>query len=319
MFDNAHSPRQLILITGVAGQVGRELVRSLAPLGEIVTTARTPQAAAGPHKCLPLDLADSDDMRRVVRDVRPTIIVNAAAHTAVDRAESESEVAMAINGVAPGVLAEEARRLDAALVHYSTDYVFDGSGTRPWREDDMPGPLSVYGRTKAAGEEAVRAAGGAHAILRIAWIYAAVGHNFAKTMLKLGTDRKELRVVADQFGAPTPAALVADATARILTEVSVAPAAQLRERGGTLHVPCGGETSWHGFAEEIFRLARQAGRPLQVERVTPIVTADYPTPARRPLNSRLDGTLVAEHFGVRFPDWRAALAETIPAIVAVSG
>jgi len=304
-----------ILVVGATGQVGRELLGVLAPLGELIATARTPTNFTAAVPCRRLDVTDLDAVRRTVREVRPTVIVNAVAYTAVDFAESETELAMTINGVVPGVLAEEARRIDAAVVHYSTDYVFDGSGTRAWREEDRPHPLNAYGRTKLAGEEAIRASGAAHAILRISWIYAAHGQNFVKTMLKLGGERTELRVVDDQIGSPTPAALVAAATSHVLSQASESPAALLRERGGTIHVPCAGETSWHGFAEEIFRLARAAGLPLRVQRVVPITTADFPTPARRPHNSRLDGTLAAERFGLRLPDWRAALAAEFPAIL----
>ncbi len=306
---------QRLLVIGSTGQVGLELLRTLAPLGEVVGTARSSSApSAGDFR--QLDVTDLAAVRQTVRDVRPTVIVNAAAYTAVDRAESEPELAMAVNAHVPGVLAEEARRLSAALVHYSTDYVFDGSGSRPWREADSTCPLGVYGSTKLAGEEAVRAAGAAHVILRISWIYAPHGHNFVKTMLKLGADRPELRVVADQIGAPTPASRVAGATAQILSEVTASTTELFQQHGGTFHVPTAGATSWHGFAEEIFRLGRTAGLPLLVERVVPIVTTDYPTPARRPRNSRLDGRLAAERFGIRLPDWREALASEFPAICA---
>lgn len=287
----------------------------LSRLGPLVATARAPGQTAEAGATIGLDVTDLAALRQVVRDVRPSIVINAAAYTAVDRAETEQDTASQVNGVVPGVLAEEARAIGAALVHFSTDYVFDGSGTRPWREDDLVGPLNMYGRTKLQGEEAIRASGAAHLILRISWIYAPHGANFVRTMLKRGRERAELRVVDDQIGAPTPASCVAAATAQIVARASAGPVEFFNEQGGTVHLPCAGETSWHGFAEEIFRLARAAGLPLIVEHVTPIPTSEYPTPARRPLNSRLDGARAAERFDVRLPDWRTALAAAFPAIV----
>jgi dTDP-4-dehydrorhamnose reductase len=313
---SANQMPQRILVIGATGQVGRELLTALAPLGSVIATARVPGRVSGDTPCRSLDVTDLDAVRATVREVRPTVIVNAAAYTAVDRAETEIDLATTINAIVPGILAEEARQLGCALVHYSTDYVFDGNGTRPWREDDTPSPLGAYGRTKLAGDAAVRATGVVHVILRISWIYAAHGQNFVKTMLKLAADRTELRVVADQCGAPTPASHVAAATARILAYAGSSPADALREQGGTFHVPCAGETNWYEFAEEIFRQARRHGVPLKIERVLPIATADYPTPARRPHNSRLDGTRAFERFGLRLPDWRIALAAEFPAIAA---
>lgn len=309
-----HSAR--LLLIGVTGQVGRALTSACVAWPEVIATARNPANAPAETRCLQLEVSDLDAVRTVVRDVRPTAIINAAAYTAVDRAESESEVAMTVNAGMPGVLAEEAERVGAALIHFSTDYVFDGSGTRPWREEDVTQPLSVYGRSKLAGEQAIRNSGAAHLILRISWIYAPRGQNFVRTMLKLGCERTELRVVADQCGAPTPASCVAQATAKILTQAGDSPAEFFQTRGGIVHLPCAGETTWHAFAEEVFRRARVAGVPLRVERVTPIATAEYPTPAVRPLNSRLDGTRAYEKFGVRLPDWKAALAAEFPHIVA---
>ena len=303
-----------ILLTGATGQVGRELLPALAPLGELVATARS--RAPGTADWAVLDVTDVEALRKTVRDLQPDVIVNAAAYTAVDRAESEPNEALAANGIAPGVLADEARRIDAWLVHYSTDYVFDGRGARPWREEDAPAPLSVYGKTKLAGEEAIRASGARHLILRISWIYAAHGKNFVTTMLRLAAEKTELRVVDDQIGAPTPASLVAAATAHVLRTANGSPGALAANRGGIIHLACAGETSWRGFAEEIFRLARVAGLPLAVKHVAPITTAEYPTPARRPLNSRLDCARAAARFGLRLSDWREALAAEFPAILA---
>ncbi len=312
---NRHEPSERLLIVGATGQVGRALMSACSAWPEIFVTARNPVDAPATIRCLSLDAADVHAVRSVVREVRPTTIINAAAYTAVDRAESEPDLAMTVNAALPGVLAEEARRIAAAVIHYSTDYVFDGSGTRPWREDDAVGPLNAYGRSKLAGEQAIQASGAAHLILRISWIYAPQGQNFVRTMLRLGRERSELRVVADQWGAPTPAALVAQATAQVLAAAGNSPTTFFAEQGGIVHLPCAGETSWHGFAKEIFRLAKNAGLPLRVERVTPIATAEYPTPAARPLNSRLDGTRAKERYGIRLPDWKAALAAEFPQIV----
>ena len=308
------SPRPRILLIGATGQVGRALLRTLPHVGTVVATARTSDKIVGAASALALDVTDLAALRQVVRDLRPSIVVNAAAYTAVDRAETEQDAAALVNGVVPGVLAEEARAIGAALVHYSTDYVFDGSGTRPWREEDRPAPLNAYGRTKFAGEESIRASGAAHLILRISWIYAAHGANFVRSMLRLGGERSELRVVDDQIGAPTSAACVASATAQIVARAAAAPVKFFDKQGGTVHLASAGETSWHGFATEIIRQARAAGLPLAVEQIVPIPTNEYPTPARRPLNSRLDSTLAAERFDVRLPDWRSALAAAFPAI-----
>jgi dTDP-4-dehydrorhamnose reductase len=280
----------------------------------LVATSRVP-APEAPH-CRALDITDITAVRQMVRDVQPTVIVNPAAYTAVDRAESEPQQAMVANGTAPRVLAEEARRVDALLLHYSTDYVFDGHGTQPWRESDVPCPLSVYGKTKLAGEEAIRNSGARHIVLRISWIYAAHGKNFVKTMLRLGSEKAELKIVDDQIGAPTPASLVAAATADILRRAEGSPGDWASDRGGIVHLSSAGETSWRDFAEEIFRLARAASVPLEVARVVPIATAEFATAARRPLNSRLDCTRLDERFGLRLPDWRDALAAAFPAILA---
>lgn len=281
-----------ILLTGSNGQVGWELRRTLACLGEVVACdSKT------------LDLSDADAIRRVVREVAPRFIVNPAAYTAVDRAESESERAHAVNAVAPGVLAEEAESLEATLVHYSTDYVFDGSGETLWREDDATGPLNVYGASKLAGEQAIRNACRRHLIFRTSWVYGTRGANFLLTMRRLMRERPELKIVADQIGAPTWCRMLAEATALILAQqVSPARGADRPESWGVYHMTNAGETSWHGFASAI-----QALDGSGTTRLTAIPTCEYPLPATRPLNSRLNNDKLAQTFGVRLPDWHTAL------------
>jgi dTDP-4-dehydrorhamnose reductase len=283
-----------ILLLGKDGQVGWELQRALAPLGEVVALGR--RGADG----LSGDLADPQSLRETVRATAPDVIVNAAGYTAVDRAESEPALAHAVNAAAPAVLAEEAAARSAWLLHYSTDYVFDGSGSAPWGEASPTNPLSVYGRSKLEGEEAIRASGCRHLILRTSWVYGARGVNFARTMLKLAQEREQLRVIADQFGAPTGAELLADVSAHLLRAVPHMP-----EATGTYHVAAGGRTSWHGYATHVLSFARAAGVPLKVapEAVEAIPTSGYPTPARRPLNSCLDTTRLRERFGLTLPDW----------------
>ncbi|MEM5450531.1 dTDP-4-dehydrorhamnose reductase [Paraburkholderia sp. BR14263] len=284
-----------ILVTGVNGQVGYELLRSLQGLGRVVGRDRSA-----------LDLDDPDAIRRVVREVKPTIIVNPAAYTAVDKAESDVDAATRLNVQAPRVLAEEAKRLGAALVHYSTDYVFDGTKDSPYVESDTVNPQNVYGRTKLEGEQAIAASGCDHLILRTSWVYGTRGKNFLLTMLKLGAEREELSVVADQIGAPTWSRTIATTTAHVLAQ-----AARVDDRGqwwaqqtGVYHLTAGGATSWHGFAEAIFELSSLAKRPV----VKPIPASSYPTPAKRPANSRISNDKFAAAFGVRAPDWREALA-----------
>jgi dTDP-4-dehydrorhamnose reductase len=305
-----HIGRPKILLVGATGQLGRLLLRSLAPLGELTATIHHPRpkdpALAG---CRPLDLSNQADVRAAVREVRPTLIVIAAAYTAVDKAEQEADLAQAVNATAPGILAEEGQRFGAAVVHYSTDYVFNGTGARPWTENQPTAALNAYGRSKLAGEERIRASGAPHLIMRTSWLYGLHGPNFVKTMLRLGTTRNELKVVADQIGAPTPVSLLADVTGQILAQAQGNPAALLQDRGGILHVCAAGETSWQAFAQEIFRLARNQGVELAVERVLPIASSEYPTPALRPLNSRLDLSRLRQRFGLVPPDWRTALAE----------
>ncbi|MBU1666706.1 MAG: dTDP-4-dehydrorhamnose reductase [Gammaproteobacteria bacterium] len=283
-----------ILLTGGNGQVGWELRRTLACLGEVVAVDSKE-----------MDLTDADAIRRVVREVNPRIIVNPAAHTAVDKAESESDRAYAINAGAPGILAEEAEKLGALLVHYSTDYVFDGTGDTPWREDDASGPLNVYGASKLAGEQAIQAACRRHLIFRTSWVYGARGANFLLTMRRLMRERPELKIVADQIGAPTWSRMLAEATALILAQqISPARGADRPDPWGVYHMTNAGETSWHGFAEAIQTLDGAESKA----RLLPIPSSDYPTPAKRPLNSRLNNDKLARVFGVRLPDWREALA-----------
>jgi dTDP-4-dehydrorhamnose reductase len=281
-----------ILLTGAHGQVGWELRRTLGALGDVV--ALDSRA---------MDLADAGSVRTTVRAIAPDIIVNPAAYTAVDKAESEPERAHAVNAVAPGVLAEEAARIGALLVHYSTDYVFDGSGDTPWREDDATGPLNVYGATKLAGEAAMAAAGCRHLIFRTSWVYGARGSNFLLTMRRLMRERPELKIVADQVGAPTWCRDLAEATALALSQVSACGF----DQWGVYHMTNAGETSWHGFAEAIQTLDA-FDETCVPARLLPIPGSDYPTPARRPLNSRLNNDKLARAFGLRLRDWREALA-----------
>lgn len=287
-----------ILLLGSNGQVGWELQRSLAPLGEVVALQR--EAAANPQG-LCGSLEDAEALVRSVRALRPTVIVNAAAYTAVDKAETDADRAKAVNATAPGLLAREAAALGSWLVHYSTDYVFDGSGDQPWHEDDDTAPLSVYGRTKREGEQAIRDSGCQHLILRTSWVYAARGGNFAKTMLRLAAEREELKVIADQIGAPTGADLLADVTALVLHRLQMRP-----ELAGTYHCAAAGQTSWHGYARHVIEWARRHGQAVKVaaDAVRPIPTAGYPTPAQRPLNSRLDTCKLRHAFGLHLPPWQ---------------
>ena len=277
-----------ILLLGKNGQLGWELQRALSPLGELIALDRLDGG----------DLADGEALLAAVRAHAPRVIVNAAAYTAVDKAESEQDLALQVNASAPGLLAQEARRLGALLVHYSSDYVFDGSGSAPRAEDAPTAPLSVYGASKLAGEDAIRASGCAHLILRTSWVYAARGGNFAKTMLRLAAEREQLRVIADQIGAPTGADLLADLSAHMLRTTLADPAL-----GGTYHAVAAGETSWHAYARHVIEFARARGVPLKVapDQVLAIPTSDYPTPARRPLNSRLSTAKLQQAFGLTLP------------------
>jgi dTDP-4-dehydrorhamnose reductase len=293
-----------MLLTGRDGQLGFELVRALAPLGELV--------AVGRADCDLADVdADADALRALVRRHAPDVIVNAAAYTAVDRAESERDAAFAVNARAPGVLGEEAARLGALVVHYSTDYVFDGAGSRPWTEDDAPAPLGVYGSSKLAGERALAEACARHLVLRTSWVLGAHGGNFAKTMLRLAAERDTLAVVDDQFGAPTSAALLADLTARLLRQYARDGADAFPF--GTYHLAAAGETSWYDYARFVLGAARAAGRPLRAgpDAVQGVATADYPTAAQRPLNSRLDTSRFQLTFGLRLPPWQDGVGQVL--------
>jgi dTDP-4-dehydrorhamnose reductase len=287
-----------LLLLGGNGQVGRELRRCLSALGEVVVATRD-----GADADAVADFDAPDTLVDLVQRIAPDVVVNAAAYTAVDRAESEPDAAFRANALGPAALAQGCTAAGALLVHYSTDYVFDGGGSRPYREDDASSPLGAYGASKLAGEEMIRASGARHAILRTAWVYAAHGKNFLRTMLRLAGERDELRVVADQVGAPTPAAWIADATARIITQGVSA--------SGIWHLVAAGETSWHGFADAIMDEALAAGLLARRPRVLSIATADYPTPARRPAYSVLDTTKLRRDFGIVPPDWRDGLRATL--------
>lgn len=287
-----------ILLLGCKGQLGWELQRSLAPLGELAACDfDTPGE-------LKADFADAAALAALVRRMQPQLIVNSAAHTAVDKAESEPDLARAINAAAPGVIAREAAAAGALLVHYSTDYVFDGGGNTPRSEDAPTGPLSVYGRTKAEGEELIRASGCRHLILRTSWVYAARGGNFARTMLRLAAERETLDVISDQFGAPTGADLLADVTAHAVRGVLAEPAL-----AGSYHCVAGGETNWFDYARFVVEWARANGQTIRVapEAIRPIPTSAYPTPARRPLNSRLATHKLQRAFGLTLPHWQAGV------------
>jgi dTDP-4-dehydrorhamnose reductase len=290
-----------ILLLGADGQLGTELRRSLAGQGELMEA--TMSGVLHGRACEAADFSQPDMLQALLERTAPDVVVNAAAYTAVDRAEQEVELAFRVNAEAPGVLAAACAARGAAFVHYSTDYVFDGQGTRPYREDDGTSPLGAYGASKLAGEVAVRASGARHMVFRTAWVYAAHSHNFLRTMLRVGAERDVVRVVADQVGTPTPAALLADVTAHALR--AGAPPS------GLWHLTPTGRTSWHGFAEAIFEGAVARGLLARAPKVEAITTADYPTPATRPSCSVLDCSALQRDFGVALPDWRAGLAATL--------
>jgi len=295
-----------ILLFGKNGQVGWELQRSLAPIGELIALDRTDTVPT----CG--DLSRPELLAETVRQLRPDVIVNAAAYTAVDKAESEPDLARAINSTAPAVLAAEAAALGAWLVHFSTDYVFDGSGTRPWQEEDATGPLGVYGSSKLEGEDAIRASGCLHLVFRTSWVYAARGGNFSRTMLRLAAERDALTVIDDQHGAPTGAELLADATAHALRAARQRPGVS-----GTYHLVASGETTWHAYACHVIERARRAGRPLKVAReaIRAVPTSSFPTPARRPSNSRLATGKFRDTFDLVLPDWRSGVDRLLDEIL----
>lgn len=293
-----------ILLTGKNGQVGFELQRALAPLGGV--------HAVDVGEC---DLADEQSIRQLVQRVRPDVIVNPAAYTAVDKAESEQDLAQAINARAPGILGEEAEKIGAWVVHFSTDYVFDGTKEGAYREDDITNPQSVYGRTKRDGELALQASGVRHLIFRTSWVVGAHGGNFAKTMLRLAADRETLSVVTDQFGAPTSAALLADVTSQLIRQHQREENAKFPY--GTFHLVAGGETNWCDYARFVIAEAIKAGKPMKAtpERLTPIATAQYPTPASRPANSRLDTQRFRQTFGLELPHWQQGVSHILQQIL----
>jgi dTDP-4-dehydrorhamnose reductase len=301
----------VILLTGKNGQVGHDLHEFLPPLGEVFALDRQR-----------LDLSQPHEIRRVVREIHPDLIVNAAAYTAVDQAEKEESLAEAINARAPAILAEEAKRIGAAIIHYSTDYVFDGSKNSPYEEGDRTNPVNAYGRTKLAGEQAIRESGAHHLIFRTAWVYSTRGRNFLLTILRLAAERDELRIVNDQFGAPTWSREIASASARVLQRIldRKDKSSAWDELGGTYHMTAAGETTWFEFAKAILDAARTqdhaasspfaaatSGKPLVTRQMVPITTSDYPTPARRPLYSVLSNARLAQIFGIRLADWRTQL------------
>ncbi|WP_236194016.1 dTDP-4-dehydrorhamnose reductase [Pseudomonas glycinae] len=289
-----------ILLLGKNGQVGWELQRSLAPLGELIALDR--HSVDG----LSGDLSNLEGLRSTIRQIKPDVIVNAAAYTAVDKAETEVELAARVNAQASGVLAEEAAVLGAWLVHYSTDYVFSGQGVMPWQETDSVAPVNAYGASKLAGEQLITASGCKHLIFRTSWVYGARGSNFAKTMLRLAADRESLNVIADQIGAPTGADLIAD-----VTVLAIRQAFQRPELSGLYHLAASGEVSWHGYASHVIAFAKANGEQLAVQAVNPIDTTAYPTPARRPLNSRLNTQKLRDNFSLHLPDWQSGVTRML--------
>ncbi len=294
-----------ILLFGKNGQVGWELQRSLAPLGELVAIDSKSKELCG-------DFTDLQGIAHTVRTVAPDVIVNAAAHTSVDKAENEPELARSINALAPGVLAQEAVRTNAWLVHYSTDYVFDGRGEKPWLESDVTAPLNVYGATKLEGEQLILQSGCRHLIFRTSWVYGARGGNFARTMLRLAGERDSLSVINDQIGAPTGADLLADITAH-----AIRTARQRAEASGLYHLVAGGETSWHGYASFVIDYARRAGIPLKVapEAIKAVPSSAFPTPAKRPHNSRMDTAKLRRTFDLNLPSWETGVERMLSEVL----
>jgi dTDP-4-dehydrorhamnose reductase len=296
-----------IMVTGVTGQVGGALFKVLGPKapGSEALAAVDSVVAASRDR---LDLAQPDRFAAALDRIAPDLIINPAAYTAVDRAEDEKDIAFRVNAEAPAAIARWAAAREVPLIHFSTDYVFGGTGSRPWRENDPTNPLSVYGASKLAGEEAVRAAGGPHLIIRTSWVYAPNGANFLRTIARLAKERRELRIVADQFGAPTSARLIADTVASLVLPGPGTLAERFAASAGLINVAASGETSWYGFAVAIAEGLKVRGVTLAVEGIVPIATADYPTKAKRPANSRFDLTRLREVFGIATPEWNAALA-----------
>ncbi|WP_122411143.1 dTDP-4-dehydrorhamnose reductase [Pseudomonas viridiflava] len=293
-----------ILLLGKNGQVGWELQRSLAVLGEVIALDR--QVASTAYGEISGDLSNLDELRKTIRQVQPQVIVNAAAYTAVDKAETEQALAHTVNALASQVLAEEALQLDALLVHYSTDYVFNGTGSQAWKETDAVSPVNYYGATKLEGEQLIVASGCKHLIFRTSWVYAARGNNFAKTMLRLAKDRPSLNVIADQIGAPTGAELLADIATAALQQALTRP-----ELCGIYHLAPAGEVSWHAYAQFVIDFARANGEPLAVETISPIATTEYPTPAQRPLNSRLNTDKLRQNFSLHLPGWQSGVTRML--------
>lgn len=296
-----------ILLLGKNGQVGWELQRSLAPLGELIALDRHDLLYCG-------DLADQVGIVRTLQTIRPTVIVNAAAYTAVDKAESDVETALSTNAQAPGLLASQVRKIGACLVHYSTDYVFDGSGNHPWRESDVTAPLNVYGRSKLEGEAAIIESGCNHLILRTSWVYGAMGQNFAKTILRLAQEREQLTIINDQFGAPTGAELLADVTAQIIPKLLINP-----ELSGIYHVSPQGEATWYAYANLILAFAREKQIPIKVssESMVPVATKDFATAAIRPLNSRLNTEKLRNTFQLYLPPWQNGVIRMLTELIAL--
>ena len=288
-----------ILLLGKNGQLGWELQRSLATLGELIALDRHSTHLCG-------DLENTEGLRSTIRQVRPDVIVNAGAYTAVDKAESETELSYQVNARASQTMAEEAALLGSWLVHYSTDYVFEGGGSTAWSETDPVAPLNVYGASKSEGEQAIVSSGCKHLIFRTSWVYGALGNNFAKTMLRLAKERATLNVIADQIGAPTGADLLADVSVCAIRQAQARP-----ELGGVYHLAAAGETSWHGYAQFVIDLAREHGEVLAVEKVNPIDTKAYTTPARRPLNSRLNTQKLRTNFSLHLPDWQSGVTRML--------
>jgi dTDP-4-dehydrorhamnose reductase len=294
-----------ILLFGKGGQVGWELQRGLAPLGEIIALDHDSNELCG-------DFTNLKGIAETINSVKPEVIVNAAAHTAVDKAESEPDLARTINALAPGMLAQEAKLVNACLIHYSTDYVFDGSGDAPWRENDSTAPLNAYGATKLEGEQLIQQSGCHHLIFRTSWVYGARGGNFAKTMLKLAQERDSLKVINDQIGAPTGADLLADVTAHAIQK-----ALHNREVSGLYHLVAAGETSWHGYATFVLDFAQRAGVELKVTpyKIEPVPTSAFQTPAKRPRNSRMNTEKLRSTFGLCLPNWQTGVSRMLAEIL----